>query len=214
MATPNQRRTKGVTIVRPIVYGNIATPLPPRKTQETDHTHKWTVSVRGVNGEDISYYVKKVVFKLHETYQNPMRTIEQPPFEISETGWGEFELAIKLHFVPESNEKPVPLYHNLRLHPYEEDGTILSANKNKPVFTDPTEAMYQILTQHNSSSTLPPKTAPNQPYSLQAEQEELKLIEQTYRKVQEQLRQYKERMDAATNELQQVKSELERLRAK
>ena len=59
--------------------------------------------------------------------------IEQPPFEISETGWGEFELAIKLHFVPESNEKPVPLYHNLRLHPYEEDGTILSANKNKPV---------------------------------------------------------------------------------
>ena len=59
--------------------------------------------------------------------------MEHPPFELTETGWGEFELTIKLQFVPESGEKPVMLYHNLRLHPYEEDGSISTANKNKPV---------------------------------------------------------------------------------
>jgi len=45
------------------------------------------------------------------------------------------------------------------------DPAIYSLILLRQVFTDPTEAMYQILTQHNSSSTLPPKTAPNQPYS-------------------------------------------------
>ncbi|CAG8474599.1 7062_t:CDS:2, partial [Ambispora gerdemannii] len=202
----------GITIVRPIIYGNVATPLPPKKSAETDHTHKWTVSVKGVNGEDISYFIKKVVFKLHETYQNPLRTIENPPFEISETGWGEFELTMKLHFVPESGEKPVTLYHNLRLHPYEDDGSILTSNKGKPVssfqydelvFTDPTETMYQILLS-NQTSNLPTRSTASQPYSIQAEQEEVKAIETAYRQVQENITKYKQRMDNATKEMNQV----------
>ncbi|KAG9289131.1 hypothetical protein G9A89_022440 [Geosiphon pyriformis] len=218
MSTINPRRTKGVTLVRSIVYGNTASLLPPKKMSETDHTHKWTVSVRGVNGEDISYFIKKVVFKLHETYQNPLRTVEQPPFEISETGWGEFELTMKLHFPPESGEKPVTLYHNLRLHPYEDDGSILNSNKGKPVtsfqydelvFTDPTEAMYQILVS-NSTSNLPPRSSINQPYSLQAEQEEVKIIEAAHRKVLDQTSIYRERMENANKEMNLVKSEIDR----
>jgi YEATS domain-containing protein 4 len=44
--------------------------------------------------------------------------IEQPPFEVTETGWGEFEIQIKIHFIPEASEKPLTLFHFLHLHPY------------------------------------------------------------------------------------------------
>lgn len=47
-----------------------------------------------------------------------MIAIEQPPFEVTETGWGEFEIQIKVHFIPEASEKPMTLFHFLHLHPY------------------------------------------------------------------------------------------------
>lgn len=37
---------------------------------------------------------------------------------VRETGWGEFEISIKLYYAAESGEKPQTLYHHLRLHPY------------------------------------------------------------------------------------------------
>lgn len=56
----------------PIIYGNSAVAL---KKPDNDHTHKWTVFVRGFNNEDISTYVRKVVFKLHESFLQPTRGI-------------------------------------------------------------------------------------------------------------------------------------------
>jgi transcription initiation factor IIF auxiliary subunit len=44
--------------------------------------------------------------------------IEEPPFEVTETGWGEFEIQIKIFFVTEASEKPLTLFHFLHLHPY------------------------------------------------------------------------------------------------
>ncbi|CAG8794084.1 1483_t:CDS:2, partial [Racocetra fulgida] len=172
----------GVTIVFPIVYGNVATLLPQKKVPDSDHTHKWTVSVKGINGQEIGHFVKKVTFKLHETYSNPQRVVEHPPFEITETGWGEFELSIKLQFI-EGSEKPVTLYHNLRLHSYEDDGSISTSSKNKPVQS------FQ--------------------YDELVEQDELRKIEEAYRKVQEQMTIYKNRNDKITKELEEVKAELE-----
>lgn len=40
--------------------------------------------------------------------------IEEPPFEIEEEGWGEFELAITLYFT-DPTEKAVDLYHTLKV---------------------------------------------------------------------------------------------------
>lgn len=119
-----------------------------------DHTHRWRVFVEGVNGEDISYWLKKVQFKLHETYAQALRTVEQPPFEVTETGWGEFEIQVKLYFVPESTEKPQTLWHGLKLHPYGPDAEeqkekrlpILSRNYEEVVFNEPVETMYELLT--------------------------------------------------------------------
>lgn len=79
------------------------------------------------------------------------------PFTLSETGWGEFEIAIKLYYVAESAEKPQTLYHHLRLHPYgrtEEEketmrlngGQVISWAYEEQLFNEPYEPFYEILT--------------------------------------------------------------------
>lgn len=161
-------------IHRPIVYGNTAVLLTASEREtltNNDHTHRWTVGVRSASSypptagmkrgnvnevqevggmEDISYFVKKVVFKLHETYPSPVRSeysfatvigprttldddlslllppliaVDKPPFQVVETGWGEFEIQIKVFFVSEAQEKPIVFYHHLKLHPWPNEGT-------------------------------------------------------------------------------------------
>lgn len=48
----------------------------------------------------------------------PVSAIERPPFEVTETGWGEFDIIIKIFFVPEAAEKPLTFTHHLKLHPW------------------------------------------------------------------------------------------------
>ena len=36
----------------------------------------------------------QVVFQLHPSFDNPMREYTHPPYELTETGWGEFEIAV------------------------------------------------------------------------------------------------------------------------
>lgn len=79
------------------------------------------------------------------------------PFEVIETGWGEFDITIKLYYINDSGEKPQTLYHYLRLHPYgrtEEEkeamttgnGEVRSWSYEEQLFNEPYEAFYQILT--------------------------------------------------------------------
>ena len=77
-------------------------------------------------------------------------------FEVHETGWGEFEITIKLYYVPESLEKPQTLYHHLRLHPYGETeeekekmkqrGEVPAAVYEEQLFNEPYENFFEILT--------------------------------------------------------------------
>jgi YEATS domain-containing protein 4 len=77
-------------------------------------------------------------------------------FEVHETGWGEFEITIKLYYVPESLEKPQTLYHHLRLHPYgetEEEKELMRKRGQVPaivyeeqLFNEPYENFFEILT--------------------------------------------------------------------
>lgn len=78
-------RLKGITIVKPIVYGNVAKWFG-KKREEDGHTHNWTIYVKPYRNEDMSAYIKKVHFKLHDSYANQNRIITKPPFEVSETG--------------------------------------------------------------------------------------------------------------------------------
>ena len=89
-------RVKDAAVCCPLVYGSFAFWLG-RKADEF-HTHKWTLFVRGPHGEDLGYFVEKVVFKLHPSFAQPVREVTKPPFEVSEKGWGEFECHIRVHF--------------------------------------------------------------------------------------------------------------------
>lgn len=92
-------------ITKSIVYGNVASSIV-NEVHDDMHTHKWTVFVRPYLKENIGAWVKKVHFKLHDSYECPTRIILCPPFEVSESGWGEFEIAIKIFF-QDTSERPV-----------------------------------------------------------------------------------------------------------
>ncbi|KAL8891281.1 MAG: hypothetical protein Q9205_005726 [Flavoplaca limonia] len=151
-------RKKGVSIYRPFIFGSFAKLIDPASRPSNinaDHTHQWTIYVRPCpTHPDLSYFIKKISFKLHETYTNSLRTVEAPPFEVTETGWGEFEVQIKLYFVPEANEKPQTIWHHLKLHPYgekaeeqrEKKEPVVSECYEEVVFNEPVEAFYDLLT--------------------------------------------------------------------
>eukprot|EP01083_Nonionella_stella_P039628 107753_1 len=103
---PPNVRIHGVTVFRPIIYGNVSyrLPRPPSRNQrsgiqdDNQDWFRWTVYVRGIENEDLSYLIKKVVFYLHESYDEPIRVIENGPFELTEEGWGQFEIKIEIYF--------------------------------------------------------------------------------------------------------------------
>jgi YEATS domain-containing protein 4 len=175
--------------------------------------------VKGVDNQDITHWLKKVQFKLHETYAQSTRTIESPPFEVTETGWGEFEVAIKLFFVAEAGEKPISVYHQLKLHPYGPNAqqekelklNVVSENYEEVVFNEPMEAFYDILTtnpvpkgkggrKQDRSAEIPAEKGKDNPYSRRTEGEELDKLTAANRQVSQFLEQA--RADYAEQERQ------------
>ncbi|KAI0032946.1 yeats family protein [Vararia minispora EC-137] len=181
MTSHERVRVKGIQIHRPVIYGNTAVLLTPEQRKlltSPDHTHRWTVAVRSAassdksdqvgGADDITHFIKRVSFKLHETYPNPLRNVEKAPFEVTETGWGEFEIQIKITFVQEAGERTITLYHHLKLHPWTATGPDLveapppdEAAKAGPVhswqydevvFTDPYQNFLNTLTLHPPTS--------------------------------------------------------------
>ncbi len=141
-------RRKGLSMTKPIIIGNMARYFG-KKRDEDGHTHEWTCFLRPYKSEDLSVFVKKVQFKLHESYVNPVRVLSRPPYEVSETGWGEFEIIVKIFF-HDPAEKPITIYHLLKL--FQSDPAVIAGKKNvisetydELVFTDPTNTMCHLL---------------------------------------------------------------------
>lgn len=216
--------SQGVSVFRPFIFGSEAQPFDPEKrpaNTPVDHTHQWRVFVKGVNDEDISYWLKKVQFKLHETYAQAVRTIEAPPFEVVETGWGEFEIQIKLYFAPESGEKPQTLWHSLKLHPYGPDAegmkerreAVISQNYEEVIFNEPVEPFYELLTgaqpagtpaasrgkgknakQPGRTAEIPLSDSPKNPYSRATEGKELDRMSEAIKTVDQMIKEEKEKL--------------------
>jgi hypothetical protein len=96
-------RLSNTTAFLPIVIGSIAFYLG--KKADEFQSHEWTLYVRGPNHEDLSVCISKVIFQLHASFAQPIRELTQPPFEVTERGWGEFEAQIRI-FWKDPNEKP------------------------------------------------------------------------------------------------------------
>ncbi|KAJ1812662.1 NuA4 histone H4 acetyltransferase complex and the SWR1 complex subunit [Coemansia sp. RSA 2599] len=211
------KRLKGVVISKPIVYGNIATELLSKKT---DHTHKWTVFLRGPNGQDISPFIHKVEFKLHETFVNNNRAFKSAPYEVTETGWGEFEIITKIYFPPSSGEKPISLYHMLKLYP--PDSQVQTWPKGKPVnnffydeliFSEPTEEFFEALTKDTSGPEIPLKATGSHTFSLESEAAECKRLEAAVAQVTDKYNEYKGRARAAEIEIAELRRDIAALEA-
>ncbi|RGB42844.1 hypothetical protein C1646_738251 [Rhizophagus diaphanus] len=98
-------------------------------------------------------------------------------------------------------------YRPTRLHA----SAIPFAVTDDDVFTEPTEYLHSLFLQHPSAG-LPPRSTPTNPYSVQAEVDEIRKIEEATKKVQEQLTIYKNKLEKTTKELDDVKGELERIK--
>jgi len=156
MAGDDAARQKGIHIVKPVVYGNISKSFG-KKREEDGHTHQWTVYIKPYRNEDMSSYVKKVHFKLHDSYANPNRVVTKPPYEVTETGWGEFEIVIKVYF-NDTVERPATISHVLKLFQHGQNAdspSVLQKQGNKVVvsefydeiiFQDPTQFIHPLLT--------------------------------------------------------------------
>eukprot|EP01066_Platyproteum_vivax_P003067 Platyproteum_vivax@DN13966_c0_g1_i1.p1 len=153
-------------ISKGVILGTFAFVLPEsdkKKRATIDKaTHKWICILRAANGEDMSYFIKKVVFKLHDSFLDPTRMCDSPPYQVEECGWGEFDLLVTVHFV-DSWEKPVEMYHSLRLYP--PNG--ISPPMNQPVvneiydelvFQNPRDDFYEKLVQGPLGPPIPPSS--------------------------------------------------------
>ncbi|PON39118.1 YEATS [Parasponia andersonii] len=162
------KKLKDVEVSVPIVYGNIAFWLGKKASEY--QSHKWTVYVRGATNENLGVVVKRAIFQLHSSFNNPTRIVETPPFELSESGWGEFEIVITLYFHSDVCEKPLSLYHHLKLYPEDESGPmstkkpVVVESYDEIVFSEPSEAFLARVQNHPAISfprlpagfTLPP----------------------------------------------------------
>lgn len=106
----------------------------------------------------LTTWLNKVQFKIFNTYENPLRTCENPPFEVTETGWGGFMIDVRLHFQPISGEKAQYRQHFLQLEPYGDEkqqaqqkasGVVRAEYLEVVQFNEPTEALFEALTSED-----------------------------------------------------------------
>ncbi len=146
-----------------------------------------------------------------------MDAVPGQEFAVAETGWGEFDISIKLHYVSESLEKPQKLWHGLRLQPFgtEEEraaqksqgNLVVALSYEEQIFNEPYENFYEILTSGppkekggkgskkknavvlgDRTAVVPARSSPGQPFSKETEQLEIKRLKEAQAKVDEQTR--------------------------
>lgn len=119
--------------------------------------------------------------------------VEGAPFKVSETGWGEFQLNIRIVF-QDPHQKPLSLVHHLKLYPTSEEAAAMQAKSARPVvsehyeeivFDPPTTTMAAILAKEPQYQDL--QASPRCAELSNLEAEELRRIEAATALLQTQL---------------------------
>ena len=198
-------RVKGVTIVKPIVYGNVARFLG--MTREDGHTHEWTIYLKSYDNDDMSSYIKKVNFKLHESYANPNRILTAPPYKVVESGWGEFEVVIKIYFY-DAAERPITIYHHLKLfkqHPVVAD-YLVSEFYDELIFAEPSSWLYERL---QAARSLPlALTEPVETDFEEKKSQQLDTILSAKQQIRTEIEDLRKRIDSTKEEVAKYKTEI------
>ncbi|KAL5713506.1 hypothetical protein ACHQM5_015574 [Ranunculus cassubicifolius] len=141
-----------VEISVPIIYGSTSFWLGEKANQH--QTHKWTVYVRSALYEDLGVVIKRAVFKLHPSFDNPVRVVKSPPFELSGSSCGEFKICIRLVFHKYVCAEKLDLYHHLKLYPEEESCAwstkkpIVAESREEILVSAPFKGFYARVQNH------------------------------------------------------------------
>ncbi|XP_063539654.1 protein ENL-like [Cydia strobilella] len=105
----------------------------------------WRVWVRGVAGADISNFVHKVVFHLHPAteFVYPKRVLQEPPYEIQESGCASIEIPIHVYLKYSAKPKRIRLKYSLLI-----DNSARSSSETRCIYYDfgnPSEQLRQCL---------------------------------------------------------------------
>ena len=209
-------RRRKETIEKRIVHGSVAIWQGPNA--EPGKSHRWTVYLRSADdpAEDLSPVVSRVEFLLHETFESPVRQVIEPPFEVTEYGWGEFEVVLRVHFA-DSTERSVDLYHPLRLFPppgmEQSEQPVVSEHVDVLMFVEPTEKMYRALMEHAASGpramARPSVVAPHMGGELrEVEEEDRKRVMEARAQVRQQMAELQKRYEQAVQAEEMLRSRL------
>jgi hypothetical protein len=172
----------------PFVIGSIAFNVGRSRLINPEHTHRWTVFVRGAHNQDLTYAISRVIFVLHVSYPDYRRgeeaplpaasaaclhcapraptprarpprrpllllhgrprtppsprprrrpEVRAPPFQVSETGWGEFNVEVEI-YLKDPAAAPIRLTLPLKLHGAEgvSAAAPTAAQMEKPVVSE------------------------------------------------------------------------------
>lgn len=155
--------------------------------------------------------------KLYSNCMNHSRIPHEPPYEVSETGWGEFEIQIKIHF-QDPAEKPIQLSHLLKLFPSDDPAAYAEQKNNKVVsdhydeviFSEPNEHFYEVL-HANMHTSVPLKRVAWHNYGKVLEQDEIKKIDEANSEVLRQIELYRQRIQRADKDVSILKTEVSAL---
>lgn len=117
------------------------------------NTHKWNVFVRsGLEGLYLDKLVHKVVIRLHETFENPVRTLSHTPFCVKENGYGEFEFPIEIYF--NGTDEVYKLNYFLALPPLNANQPLSRVRREVLQFINPCPVFRQCLIDSGAKSTI------------------------------------------------------------
>uniref|UniRef100_A0A7S4LN03 VWFA domain-containing protein n=1 Tax=Eutreptiella gymnastica TaxID=73025 RepID=A0A7S4LN03_9EUGL len=91
---------------------------PSQSVPDTMNQHQWTMFVRLAEGEQgqVSDYVCHVEYGLHPTFKQSNVTVGAAPFELTRTGWGTFEVAVRVTLNPKFGSTVHTFRHMLNFH--------------------------------------------------------------------------------------------------
>lgn len=236
----NAPRHAGATIERNVVHGSEAWCLNGKKDRSgppsaadgdeawligrtlsktipnPGDTHRWRVYLRALNPkDDLSHFIKDVVFELHESFPVSKIPIRAPPYEIEATGWGEFVINITVNF-HDPNEKPVEYQHQLKLFGPDQTNpkkgkSIISEVHDQVIFVDPSEPLYQSLIANPPSE--PPANAVHDDSNLYFDEESLDQIISASDRVKEETERLRAFYESQVKEANDLRRAIEALQA-
>lgn len=225
-------RLENTSTILPVAYGSIAFFLGEKADEY--HTHKWTLYVRSPDsGVDLGAAISKVIFQLHPSFARPMRELTEPPFEVTERGWGEFEATIRIVWKEFADERVTVLTHGIKLYPSNIPTStnptafmnttvpVVSENYDEVVFTNPRGVFHRYLIEaqtpvgdgEGNDKVAPPYPPSNDPavsehFRTYGDDDDVRAMAEASHFLQGELRGVKDRLVRADAELEEIKAAL------